>query len=95
MDMPEVTACEVTSCAYNRKNECHALAITVGDPGSQKCDTFWDSDMEGGDEMQKGHVGACHMSNCMYNQKLECQIDSGITVGMKGKDPECMTFKSQ
>ncbi len=40
--MPKVSECSVDSCAYNTQKSCHAIAITVGDPGGDPaCDTFF------------------------------------------------------
>jgi hypothetical protein len=94
MEMPVIKSCDVTECAYNQKNECHALAITVGDSRGPMCDTFWRMDTKGGDPAQTGHVGACHMSQCMFNMDLECQA-GGITVAKKGNEPDCITFKAR
>ena len=43
IEMPQVNQCEVTKCAYNVKNMCHARAITVGDGINAMCDTFFNS----------------------------------------------------
>lgn len=95
MQMPEIKQCNVEKCAYNRMGECHALAITVGHASSPMCDTFWETGTKGGDPEQKGHVGACHMSNCMFNESLECQAGDGVSVGMNGSEPDCMTFQTR
>jgi hypothetical protein len=37
----KVERCEVSRCAYNLDNQCHAIAITVGgDAAHPRCDTF-------------------------------------------------------
>ncbi|MBQ0988039.1 DUF1540 domain-containing protein [Streptomyces sp. F63] len=91
MDMPIVNDCAATSCAYNRESACHALAITVGDPGHAHCDTFVDSGARGGDMAATGRVGACKMSDCRHNDQLECRAP-GITVGFQQHAADCLTY---
>ncbi|MCC3652250.1 MULTISPECIES: DUF1540 domain-containing protein [Streptomyces] len=91
MDMPIVNDCAATSCAYNRESTCHALAITVGDPGHAHCDTFIDSGARGGDMSSTGRVGACKMSECRHNDQLECRAP-GITVGFQQNAADCLTY---
>ncbi|MFI4912071.1 MAG: DUF1540 domain-containing protein [Sedimentisphaeraceae bacterium JB056] len=94
MQMPDIRSCDVEECAYNKKHQCHALAITVGDQKGAMCDTFWsekESQCDGGDPSQSGHVGACHMSNCRHNDRLECSA-SCISVGHKQDHADCLTY---
>ncbi len=91
MDMPEVFKCSVTNCAYNNDEQCHALAITVGDGANPRCDTFTEAGFKGGDEQEIGRVGACKVSVCRFNESLECQAQ-GIEVGNRDGGVFCMTF---
>lgn len=96
MDMPDVQSCDVLECAYNKQRECHAMAITIGDSGTPRCDTFWAKgpSADAGDPYQKGHVGACHTSQCEYNDRLECNAPS-IRVGYQNESPNCLTFEAE
>lgn len=40
LEMPEVTSCDVLTCAFNKAEKCHAKAITIGDNVNPGCDTF-------------------------------------------------------
>ncbi|GAA2405286.1 hypothetical protein GCM10010420_36210 [Streptomyces glaucosporus] len=91
MEMPVVTECAVESCAYNRDGDCHALAITVGDPLHAHCDTYFTAPRKGGSPSAAGHVGACKMSDCRYNTDFECQA-SGISVGARQDSADCLTY---
>lgn len=49
MKMPKVLECALENWAYNAKKSCHAMAITVGDPGGEpSCDTFFTAVKHGG-----------------------------------------------
>lgn len=91
MNMPRISRCEVTECSYNRDNQCHALAITVGDASCPMCDTFIQAGSSGGGLSVIGGVGACKTSTCKHNQSLECTADS-INVGMHSRHADCKTF---
>lgn len=92
MKMPEVTECSVENCAYNHGMECHALAITVGEPGGQPaCDTFFATTKYGGDADTTAGVGACKLAECEYNCNFECAAGH-ISVGIIGDHPDCLTF---
>lgn len=91
MEMPKVTACEVSQCAYNDNKDCHALAITIGDISKPKCDTFFQTSIHGGVKDTTAGVGACKISECNYNEELECSA-ANIKVGMKSGTAECLTF---
>jgi hypothetical protein len=93
MDMPEVNTCEVSECSYNGEGLCHALAITVGDQQTARCDTFCDLGKQGGDRSTAGHVGACKMDDCAFNEQLECQAPA-ISVAHKGSEVDCMTYRT-
>lgn len=91
IEMPEVSECTVSECAYNTENQCHARAITVGDGVHPGCDTFLQSPTHTTDRGNIAGVGACKVSACRYNQDLECQA-SNITVGHTEGTAECLTF---
>lgn len=92
MEMPKVTNCSVEDCAYNKGQQCHALAITIGDQTTPNCDTFCPiSAGEGGDPQIIAGVGACKTSSCKFNEHLECQAAS-IMVGRKGNEIDCLTY---
>ena len=94
MEMPRVSKCEVTDCAYNVDKLCHAIAITIGDTVHPMCDTFCKSMTKGGDVSCIASVGACKVSMCSYNTDLECQA-SEISVGYKGSEPDCLAFHAR
>ncbi len=93
MKMPKVTTCSVESCVYNTQKSCHAIAITVGDPGGDPaCDTFFVADHPGGVKDLTAGVGACKLANCKFNKDYECSASS-ITVAMQKEQPDCMTYQ--
>jgi hypothetical protein len=91
MDMPRVSECLVSGCAYNLNGVCHALAITIGDGIHPHCDTFCQAPRKGGDINAVAGVGACKVAECQYNQSLECNAP-GICVGYHERDIECLTY---
>lgn len=93
MDIPKVSDCSVTDCAYNTGKSCHAMAITVGaDPDEPVCDTYFTSTTHGGIKAAVAGVGACKAAECQYNEALECTASS-INVGYRGNQPDCLTFE--
>ena len=94
MKMPEIDGCEMRECAYNESSQCHAIAITIGDSGDARCDTYFGFESKGGDPDQTGHVGACKMSDCVHNERLECTA-GGIHVAGKGDQADCTTYRSK
>lgn len=93
MEITKVRKCEVTECAYNTDNCCHAIAITIGDESNPMCDTFCQSAVKGGDNEATACVGACKVSSCQHNDSLECQCPE-IEVGYQGYDADCLSFES-
>ena len=92
-EMPKVLDCTVTNCAYNTKEACHAMAITIGDaPQNPACDTFFEASQRGGVPDMTAGVGACKVSSCQHNSDYECEA-SNIHVGMKEGTPDCLTFE--
>ena len=94
MEMSKVSKCDVTDCAYNMNDACHAMAITIGDTVTPRCDTFCQSTIAGGDAGCFASVGACKVFGCTYNRHLECQAPE-ICVGYKGTEPDCLTFQEK
>ena len=90
MDMPSVFDCNMSDCAYNNNQQCHAMAITVGD-SEPVCDTYMESAQKGGTDIT-GCVGACKITRCQFNESLECTAE-GIHVGKHSNYPECLTYK--
>jgi len=93
MNMAKVTDCDMGECAYNRNQECHALAITIGNEGEPRCDTFVKCEQQGGDALATAGVGACKTSECRYNADLECCAPS-IQVAHTQGHPDCKTFEA-
>lgn len=89
LEMPLVSECSVTGCAYNDDHNCHAAAITIGGEHA-RCDTFIDIG-KGGLDTMIAHVGACKRSDCVYNESLECRA-SGIRVGPGQDAADCLTY---
>ena len=95
MEMPKVIACSVEKCAYNARKSCHAMAITVGEPGGDPaCDTFFVADQHGGVMDATAGVGACKLNDCKFNKDYECSA-SGIRVEMHKGQPDCMTYQDR
>ena len=92
--MAKVSKCDCRNCSYNLANTCHALAVTIGDDDNQRCDTFCEIPVHGGDPQSIAGVGACKVASCMYNVELECRA-SGILVGFKAGEPDCLTFRTR
>lgn len=92
MKMTKIDGCEVTECAYNRNQQCHAMAITVGDSKHPQCDTFCLGSIKGGDPSVTGSVGACKMSSCRHNKSLECSAAT-VHIAHKGEEADCMMYE--
>jgi hypothetical protein len=91
VELPEVSGCSVTDCAYNRDRRCHALAITIGDGNEPACDTFCETGARVHDGSPNAGVGACKLSSCRFNSDLECQA-AAIRVGYQEARRDCLTF---
>jgi hypothetical protein len=91
IEMPQVSACEVTECAYNVERGCHARAITIGDDVHPGCDTFFTSTKHASHYKKTAGVGACKVSGCTFNEEFECMADA-IEVGFQGGDINCLTY---
>jgi hypothetical protein len=95
IEMPVVSQCSISQCAYNTDNCCHARAITVGDGAHPGCDTYLClSDATAPHSNAKKRmagVGACKVTACRYNEDYECMAEE-IHVGQTGTDVNCLTF---
>lgn len=91
IEMPQVSECSVTECAYNVESGCRARAITVGDGVNPGCDTFFSASHHANDGRRTAGVGACKVSICQYNQDFECGADT-IRVSIGSAEAKCMTF---
>ena len=94
IEMPSVSTCMVSACAYNLENACHARAITVGHGTHPGCDTFMSNGSHVHDKKLKAGVGACKVNVCRHNNDFECSAD-GISVGMTGQEINCLTFEAR
>lgn len=95
MQMPKVMDCSVSNCAYNAQKACHAMAITIGEaPADPACDTFFTANKHGGVANMTAGVGACKSYDCRHNKDFECTA-SNVHIGMKGKQPDCLTFEKR
>lgn len=94
IEMPVVSECAVTECAYNTKSGCHARAITIGDGVHPGCDTFLSGSTHARNTKRSAGVGACKISSCMHNEDFECITDS-IHVGYEQRNPCCMSFEAR
>lgn len=93
VEMPPVSKCSVTQCAYNADRQCHARAITVGDGVHPGCDTFFNSRNHARNHGNSAGVGACKVTQCTHNDDFECIAES-IEVGADGNDVHCRTFSA-
>jgi len=94
VDMPLVSRCTVSECAYNVDTACHARAITVGDGVHPGCDTFLGSSRHTRDTDGNAGVGACKVIGCTHNDDYECTA-SKITVGHHGTAVDCLSFHAR
>jgi hypothetical protein len=93
MKMTKIKECNVSECAYNSEDLCHAMAVTIGhDSEHPMCDTFCQSGRKGGEKDIIAGVGACKVASCEYNQRLECHASS-IKVGRQSDEVDCLTFQ--
>lgn len=91
IEMPVVTRCTVSECAYNVSVGCHARAVTVGDGANPGCDTFLPGTRHTHDTTNMAGVGACKVESCKYNKEFECSAE-GINVGGHNSRVLCLTF---
>ena len=89
LEMPHVTDCTATSCAYNHDG-CHAYAVTID--SSAACGTFLSLNAKGGLDVV-AQVGACQRQDCVHNADLECRAPS-ITVGLTAQAADCLSYQA-
>lgn len=94
LDMPLVSQCQVTACAYNVRNACHARAITIGDGVHPGCDTFFSNQTHTREKQRIAGVGACKVSGCRYNEDYECSA-SDIQVGYQDGNINCLVYAAR
>ncbi|MBI3558429.1 MAG: DUF1540 domain-containing protein [Deltaproteobacteria bacterium] len=94
VEMPQVSKCTATNCAYNVKQGCHARAITIGDGNQANCDSHFDSSPHTKANARVAGVGACKVTGCKYNDDFECNAQA-INVGYVGQAVKCMTFAAR
>lgn len=95
MEMPKVLNCTVEGCVYNKDEQCHALAITVGDSTCPMCDTaLLTSGKKGGVMEATGGVGACRVDTCKFNNSWECAAQA-INVRFHSNHADCATFRAR
>lgn len=90
INISKILSCAVVECSYNKNNECHTPAITVGDGKHASCDTYFRSESKGGIDTVGG-VGACKVEDCRYNRSFECTA-AGINVGHHVDHADCTTY---
>jgi hypothetical protein len=91
MDMAPVDACDATECAFNKSEECHAGAITVGDGVTPNCDTFYMHRQHPRHGPADSGVGPCKVSACRHNRGLSCQA-ANVRVGWGADAVRCLTY---
>ena len=91
MDMTGIAQCNMDSCAYNSKMQCHTKAITVG-PHAE-CNTYVHASARGGFDELRGGIGSCLASDCSFNSSLECCAPS-VEVSGHDKHADCTTFEN-
>ena len=91
LDMPIVSECLASECAYNVNMNCHARAITVGNSLHAGCDTFFPGTDHTNAVHRTAGVGACKSQACQFNEDFECMADH-VTIAHKGREVNCMTY---
>jgi hypothetical protein len=92
IEMPLVKSCNVENCGFNKNNNCHAKAITIGDYTNPGCDTFMNSEEHAQESVRIAGVGACKVSGCKYNKDFECYAEN-ISVSFKKGKINCQTYR--
>lgn len=94
IQMPIVSECAATECAYNINKSCQARAITVGDGIHPGCDTFLMGSGKAKGSGQTAGIGACKITGCKFNEGLECMTDSISVCHVRGK-VSCTTYSAR
>ncbi len=90
IEMPSVSECSATDCAYNVNQLCHARAITIGNGVHPGCDTFFAHEHIQNVSQIAG-VGACKVDTCKYNEDCECMGDL-VRVGPVEGGAICVSY---
>lgn len=93
LEMPLITRCMASACAYNAASMCHARAITIGDGIHPDCDTFLSGSRHIKLVKQIAGIGACKTAGCKFNSDFECMAEN-VQVGMVKNKANCMTFEA-
>jgi hypothetical protein len=91
LEMPMIEECDVSNCAFNHNETCHAKAITVGDGVTPGCDTFMSASQHVQNTVLRAGVGACKVSGCEHNTDFECGAEGG-SVAARDDGVFCMTY---
>ena len=90
LEMPQVSDCTATTCAYNHDG-CHAFAVSIN--SDAECATFLSLNQKGGLDVV-AQVGACQRQNCVHNRELECVAPS-IHVGRSADHADCLSYQAR
>lgn len=88
--MTKVVSCQAANCSFNGDEQCHALAINIGDDEPQ-CDTFIGTGPKCASFGTGGGVGACKVRTCQFNDCMMCSAPE-IRVSWAA-DARCDTFR--
>ena len=91
LEMPIVTKCMASECAYNLNSNCHARAITVGNSLQPGCDTFMAGSRHTKSVNQIAGIGACKTVGCKFNDDFECMAEN-VQIGMVKNEANCTIF---
>lgn len=94
LEMPIVSMCSASACAYNSNSNCHARAVTIGDLTRPGCDTFVGGAHHIRETKQIAGIGACKMENCKFNYDLECMAEN-VQIDMVSIEVNCTTFAAR
>lgn len=94
IELPLVTQCKISECAYNVGDNCHARAITIGDGVHPGCDTYFKGKSHIHKAERTAGIGACKVAGCKFNDDLECMTDA-VKVGMVKNQVSCMTYMAR
>ena len=87
LEMPQVSDCTATTCAYNHDG-CHAFAVSIN--SDAECATFLSLNQKGGLDVV-AQVGACQRADCTHNSSLECTADA-VRIGAGADSADCLTY---
>jgi hypothetical protein len=90
--MPLISECSASGCAYNHEGNCCVMAINVGGP-APLCDTYVSGGSKAGMKGMMAGVGACKVSSCANNDSLMCQAEF-VRVEVLDGQAVCATFRA-